>query len=217
MGALRIKICGITSEADALAAAALGADALGLNFYPPSPRSVAPEVAGRIVRALPPFIEPVALFVNEPLERAFALARQLGPVRTVQWHGEQPEVCADPAFRFIPAFPVRDAEGLARVHRYLDLCRGRNSLPAALLIDGHVPGQYGGTGQTAPWKLLADFRPGVPLILAGGLTPENVAEAVRLVRPYGVDVAGGVEAAPGRKDREKVRRFIESARTAADP
>jgi phosphoribosylanthranilate isomerase len=173
-------------------------------------------VAGRIVRALPPFIEPVALFVNEPLERAFALARQLGPVRTVQWHGEQPEVCADPGFRFLPAFAVRDAEGLARVARYLDRCRDLNALPAAVLIDGHIPGQYGGTGQPAPWRLLADFRPGVPLILAGGLTPENVSEAVRLVQPYGVDVAGGVEASPGRKDRDRVRRFIESAREAAD-
>jgi phosphoribosylanthranilate isomerase len=214
MGELRIKICGITTEEDARAAADLGADALGFNFYPPSPRFVAYEVAAGIIRALPPFVEPVALFVNEPLERAFEAARGLGPVRSIQWHGERPEPCADPAFRFIPAFQVRDAEGLARVSRYLDCCRELGSLPAAVLIDGHTRGLYGGTGQPAPWQLLADFRPGVPLILAGGLTPENVADAVRVVRPYGVDVAGGVESSPGRKDREKIRRFIESARAA---
>ena len=216
MSALRIKICGITSEADACLAASLGADALGLNFYPKSPRYVSPAVATRIVRAVPPFVEPVALFVNEPLAQAFALAQQLGAVRTVQWHGDEPETCDESAFRFIPAFQVRDVEGLARVSRYLEFCRSFDRLPAAVLIDGHVPGQYGGTGQAAPWRLLADFRPGVPVILAGGLTPENVAEAVRVVRPYGVDVASGVEAAPGRKDAEKVRRFIENACTAAD-
>jgi phosphoribosylanthranilate isomerase len=215
MSALRIKICGITSEQDATQAAALGADALGLNFYPRSPRYVSPATAGRIVRALPPFVEPVALFVNEPLEKAVELARQLGPVRTVQWHGEHPEACGETTFRFIPAFQVRGAEDLARVCRYLAFCRDLDRLPAAVLIDGHAAGQYGGTGQAAPWELLADFRPGVPLILAGGLTPENVAEAVRAVRPYGVDVASGVEAAPGRKDTEKLRRFIDQARAAA--
>jgi phosphoribosylanthranilate isomerase len=215
MNALRIKICGITSEHDACLAASLGADALGLNFYPKSPRYVSPAVAAGIVRALPPFVEPVGLFVNEPLSQVFAMARSLGPLRTVQWHGEEPEAYGEPEFRFIPAFQVRDADGLARVSRYLEFCRSLDRLPAAVLIDGHVPGQYGGTGQAAPWRLLADFRPAVPLILAGGLTPENVAEAVRAVRPYGVDVASGVEAAPGRKDAEKVRRFIESARDAA--
>jgi phosphoribosylanthranilate isomerase len=212
MSSLRIKICGVTTREDALLVAALGADALGLNFYPGSPRYVPPAVAVEIVRALPPFIEPVALFVNDPLSRACEVARDLGPVRTVQWHGEEPEPCPDPAFRFIPAFPVRDAGDLARVTRYLEVCRDLDRMPAAVLLDGHAPGQYGGTGRPAPWGLLADFRPGVPVILAGGLTPENVAEAVRVVRPYGVDVAGGVEAAPRRKDPEKVRRFLENAR-----
>ena len=215
MSALRIKICGITNEADALQTATLGADALGLNFYPRSPRYVSPAVAARIVRALPPFVEPVALFVNEPLQRAIEVARQLGPIRTVQWHGEHPETCGEAAVRFIPAFQVRGAEDLARVRRYLEFCHDLDRMPAAVLIDGHISGLYGGTGQAAPWELLADFRPGVPLILAGGLTPENVAEAVRAVRPYGVDVASGVESAPGRKDAEKVRRFIEQARDAA--
>lgn len=215
MGALRIKICGITTEEDALSAADLGADAIGLNFYPPSPRYIPADRAAHIVRALPPFVEPVALFVNEPLASALAAARQLGAVRTVQWHGEQPEPCAELTFQYIPAFQVRDADALARVLRFLDLCRRLDRLPAAVLLDGHAPGQYGGTGRAAPWQLLAEFRPGVPVILAGGLTADNIAEAVRAVRPYGVDVASGVEARPGRKDPDRVRRFIDRAREAA--
>jgi phosphoribosylanthranilate isomerase len=104
---------------------------------------------------------------------------------------------------------------LQAITRYLDVCRLRGALPSAVLVDASVPGQYGGTGRQAPWHLLATFRPGVPLILAGGLTPDNVAEAVRLVRPYAVDVASGVESAPGHKDPDKVRRFIDKAREAA--
>src|SRR5205823_1162909 len=152
--------------------------------------------AEQIVRALPPFVEPVALFVNETLKAMFTAALRLGSVRTVQWHGEQPECCAEPLLRFIPAFQVRDASGIEHVRRYLDLCQAVDQLPAAVLIDGQASGQYGGTGQAAPWKLLTNYRPEVPLILAGGLTPENVAEAVQFVRPYGVDVASGVEQAP---------------------
>src|SRR5258708_6581935 len=106
MNRLRVKICGITSEHDACLAASLGADALGLNFYPHSPRYVSPTTPLSIARALPPFVEPVALFVNEPLPQAFEAARQLGPVRTVQWHGEEPEACGEAGFRFIPAFQV---------------------------------------------------------------------------------------------------------------
>src|SRR5262249_33884530 len=157
------KICGITNHADALTSAELGADAIGLNFYPRSRRFVAPDTAAGIVRVLPPFVEPVALFVNEPLAIAVAAARELGPVRTVQWHGERPEVCCDPGVCFIPAFHVQSEKDLARVEKYLNLCRGLNRLPAAVLLDAHVAGQYGGTGQTAPWALLADFRPGVPV------------------------------------------------------
>jgi phosphoribosylanthranilate isomerase len=133
----------------------------------------------------------------------------------VQWHGAGPEPADAWAGPLIVAFAVRDADSLDVVRRYLDVCRGRGRLPAALLLDAHVPGQFGGTGRTAPWDLLADFRPGVPLLLAGGLTPDNVAEAVRRVRPDGVDVASGVESAPGRKDPERLRRFIDQARSAA--
>ena len=212
---LRIKICGITTVEDALEAARLGADAIGLNFYPQSPRHVDLAVAERVLRQLPPFVEPVALFVNQPLRQIVQTLQPLGRIRTIQCYGEPRELTDPYPFQLIPAFNVRDASSLLEITRYLDLCRGLGRLPAAILADASVPGQFGGTGHTAPWNLLADFRPGLPLILAGGLTPENVAEAVRIVRPYAVDVASGVESSPGCKDPEKIQRFIENAREAA--
>ena len=215
MSHLRVKICGVTTPADAALVAELGADAVGLNFYPRSPRCVTPEAAADVLGALPPFVEPVALFVEEPpLVAAYRLGA-LPRVRTVQWHGAEPEPADAWGGALIVAFPVRDAADLAKVTAYVERCRVRGRLPAAVLVDAHVAGLHGGTGRTAPWRLLADFRPGVPLILAGGLTPDNVAEAVRVVRPYAVDVASGVESAPGRKDAEKLRRFIAAARGAA--
>jgi phosphoribosylanthranilate isomerase len=215
MAHLRIKVCGVTSTADGRQAALLGADAVGLNFYPPSPRCIDPAAARTILRELPPFVEAVGLFVNRPLRQVFAEVHGLGRIRTIQWHGQDRELDDCYPFRLIAAFPVQDAASLAAITHYLDACRSQGHLPAAVLVDAHVPGQHGGTGRTAPWDLLASFQPGVPIILAGGLTPENVAEAVRVVQPYGVDVASGVESSPGQKDPEKVRRFIANAREAA--
>jgi phosphoribosylanthranilate isomerase len=190
-------------------------DAIGLNFYPQSPRYVEPAVAEQVLRGLPPFVEAVGLFVNTPLRQIAQTLRPLGRIQTVQCYGE-PRELADPyPLRLIAAFNLRDRDGLLAIRRYLDLCRGLGHAPAAVLVDAAVPGQFGGTGHTAPWELLADFSPGVPLILAGGLTPENVAEAIRAVRPYAVDVASGVESNPGRKDAEKMRRFLDAARAAA--
>jgi phosphoribosylanthranilate isomerase len=212
---VRVKICGITNEADGRSAARLGADAVGLNFYPQSPRYIDPPDCVPILRALPPFVDAVGLFVNQPLRQVFPVVNALGRVRTIQWYGSNRELSDTFPFQLIACFPVRDPKSLLDITNYLDMCRSLNRLPAAVLADAAVPGQHGGTGQQLPWQLLADFRPGVPLILAGGLTPENVAEAVRIVRPYGVDVASGVEAAPGQKDPEKMRRFIGNAREAA--
>ena len=208
---VKIKICGLSNEADALQAAQLGADAIGLNFYAGSPRYIQEETAEAIMRALPALVEPVGLFVNEPFERVQAVMTRLG-LRTFQTHGKSQEIMRPGALRHIPAFSVRDQGSLLDITTYLELCRGLASVPAAILVDAHVPGLHGGTGQTAPWDLLADFQPGVPLILAGGLTPDNVAQAVRRVRPYAVDVASVVESSPGRKNVEKMRRFIEEAR-----
>ena len=162
---------------------------------------------------MPAFVDPVGLFVEWPTA-ALSEYAALG-VRTLQLHGNVrfDEPNWDGAT--IPAFPVKDAESLGAIDDWLSFyAQGLGWRPAAILVDAHVPGMHGGTGQTAPWHLLADYRPPVPLILAGGLTPENVAEAVRLVRPYAVDVASGVESRPGVKDPEKVRRFIDAARSA---
>jgi phosphoribosylanthranilate isomerase len=212
---LRVKVCGVRAPEEARRVAELGADAVGLNFYPPSPRYVDPATAAAILRELPPFVEAVGLFVNVPLREAVERLAALPRVRCVQWHGEGHEPPVGSGYHLIPAFGVRDESDLEQITRYLDQCRAVGRLPAAVLIDAHVAGQYGGTGRTAPWEMLASFRPGVPLILAGGLTPDNVAEAVRLVRPYAVDVASGVESAPGVKDLDKVRRFLDRAREAA--
>lgn len=210
---VRIKICGITNADDARQGALLGADAIGLNFYEGSPRRVDPGQVRSILAVLPPFVEPVGLFVNVGAREACQRAAGIGGLRTLQLHGDNLD-CTDPfPFRVIPAFAVKDASSLERIQRHLDACRSAGHLPPAILVDAYSAEKYGGTGHIAPWNLLAGFRPPVPLILAGGLTPDNVAEAIRIVRPYGVDVASGVEREPGIKDLEKLRRFIDIVRT----
>jgi phosphoribosylanthranilate isomerase len=207
---VRIKICGLTNVADAELAATLGADMIGLNFYAKSPRCIDDAMAKSILNAIPDTVEPVALFVNEPTTTVQQIVQRLG-IRTVQTYGDHRE--AKPfGTRWIPAFSVANTDHLQQLATFLELLRAAGVVPYAILIDANVPGQFGGTGQTAPWHLLADFDPGVPLILAGGLTPENVAVAIRIVRPFAVDVASGVESSPGKKDANKTRRFIEIVR-----
>jgi phosphoribosylanthranilate isomerase len=212
---VRVKICGVTNEADARQAALLGADAIGLNFYSRSSRCVSPEVANFILRELPPLVEAVGVFVDQPLAEVFPLLNELGRIRTIQMHGSQREICDAFPFHFVPAFQVQDAHSITGIQRYLSSCRAAGRMPSAILIDGHAPDQHGGTGRNPPWGLLREVQWGVPLILAGGLTPENVGEAVREVRPYAVDVASGVEASPGQKDLEKMGRFVENVRRAS--
>ena len=210
---LRIKICGVTTPADARFAADAGADAVGLNFYPQSPRFLAPQQAAAVVRALPAFTAAVGVFVGTELRRVCAVAFQLG-LRGVQTYDDRPPAEDTFPFAHVPAFRVKDAADLDAVRRFVDAAVSLGRAPAAVLIDSHVPGQMGGTGHVAPWELLRGFDAGVPLVLAGGLTPENVAEAVAVVRPWGVDVASGVERAPGVKDSDKVARFVKNARSA---
>jgi len=210
---IRVKICGVTTVEDIRLAADAGADAIGLNFHAPSPRYVNPHAAAPLIRALPPYLSAVGVFVEQPVRQMCALAYQLG-LQAVQWVGREPPAEDTYPFGLITAFRVQHAAELATIRTYVELMRKAGRAPAAVLIDAHVPGQFGGTGQIAPWELLTGFDPGVPLILAGGLTPDNVAEAIRIVRPYGVDVASGVEASPGRKDPEKVRRFVDAVRGA---
>jgi phosphoribosylanthranilate isomerase len=213
MSRIRVKICGVTSIDDVCAAADAGADAIGLNFHPPSPRFIDPRAAGPLIRARPPFLTAVGVFVEQSVRQMCALAYQLG-LGSVQWVGREPPAEDTYPFGLIAAFRVQQVTDLDAIRAYVDRMRTAGHAPTAILIDAHVPGHYGGTGQTAPWDLLAGFDPGVPLILAGGLTPNNVAEAIRIVRPYGVDVASGVEASPGRKDPAKVRRFVDAVRGA---
>ena len=207
-------------------ASSLGADSIGLNFYRQSPRFITETQAPDIIRALWSGIQPVGVFVNEPLGYVRWTAQMAGGIEVVQIHGEHTDVLPprDPTRRdklrdhvltFIPAFGVKDQTSLAKITAYLEQQRSQfGAASAVILVDAHVVGMHGGTGRTVPWELLADFRPGVKVMLAGGLTPENVAEAIGIVRPYAVDVASGVESAPGKKDPEKLRRFIENARAA---
>jgi phosphoribosylanthranilate isomerase len=212
---LRVKVCGITTAPDLKEAVRAGADGIGLNFHPESPRFVPVETAATLLRDLPPYFTAAGVFVEKTVREAGEMILPLARIRVIQVHGGTPEVVDPYPYHFIPAFAVRDESDRLVIVRYLDTCRLLGRLPAAILVDGHARGLHGGTGQKAPWDILAGWDPGVPLILAGGLTPENVAEAVRLVRPWGVDVASGVESRPGRKDPEKMRRFVEEARQAA--
>jgi len=203
MDMVRVKICGITNADDAGHAAACGADALGFVFYAGSPRCVTPEQARVITAALPPFLTRVGLFVNEDPERVRAIVASCG-LDVVQLHGdESPQACRLPPCRVIKGVRPRSLAELTALADYP---------VAALLVDAAVPGQFGGTGQRADWELAARLAASRRVILAGGLNPGNVAAAVRQVRPYGVDVASGVEAAPGRKDPELVAQFIRNAK-----
>ncbi|MCM2265097.1 MAG: phosphoribosylanthranilate isomerase [Desulfuromonadales bacterium] len=202
---VRVKICGITNQEDALHAASCGADALGFVFYPGSPRCVTPAQVRAMGEALPPFVTRVGLFVNETPERIRAIAGECG-LDVLQLHGDEPpEACLLPPYRVIKGVRPRSADDLGRLAAYP---------VAALLVDAAVPGQFGGTGQRADWQLAAQLAATRRVILAGGLTPANVSAAVQAVRPYGVDVASGVEQAPGRKDPEKVAQFIRMAKEA---
>jgi len=201
---IRVKICGITRPEDARLAVAAGADALGFVFHPGSPRCVAPEAVRDMVRGLPPFVLAVGVFVDETPDRMNELAAFCGLDR-IQLHGSEPQAVADSLSRpVIKAVRVRDRESLETLDRFR--CR-------AFLLDTHDPEAPGGTGKAFDWRLAAEaVARGHRVILAGGLTPENVAQAVRQVRPYGVDVSSGVEQEPGRKDPEKVRAFIRAAK-----
>jgi phosphoribosylanthranilate isomerase len=209
-----IKICGVTTPGDAALAAACGADAVGLNFYPKSPRYLDADRAAAIVRQLPPPVSAVGVFVIEPPQgiRAVTDTLRLSAIQT--YNVPHPEIDFSTILH-IAAFRVEGPDTLSAITEYVRARQGSGRAPAAVLVDAFVPGEMGGTGRRAPWDLLAGFDPGVPVILAGGLTPDNVADAIRTVRPAGVDVASGVESAPGVKDPGKVRAFIQAARDAA--
>jgi phosphoribosylanthranilate isomerase len=201
---VRVKICGITSEADALAAVEAGADALGFMFYEPSPRNLSVAQAAQVIRVLPPFVARVGVFVNPTAELVRQIADKCG-LDTIQLHGDESpawcdEIAATTRLKVVKAFRVRDASILELLPAYHT---------SAWLLDSYVAGQLGGTGARFNWDLAVLARQlGTPIILAGGLTPENAAEAARQVMPHALDVSSGVESAPGKKDHAKVRDFI---------
>jgi len=203
---VKIKICGITNIDDALYAAEQGVDALGFNFYKKSPRYVEPEKAAEIISQLPPFVLPVGIFVNEREEKILEV-QHLTCIQTIQLHGdESPDFCQRFKGRVIKAFQVKDKESIKHMAHYH---------VSALLLDSYKEGLRGGTGTTFDWHLAVVAKTFGRIILAGGLTPENVVEAVKLVQPYAVDVAGGVEKGKGLKDHGKIRKFITEVRRAS--
>jgi len=201
---VKVKICGITSARDGRTAARLGADALGFNFVPSSPRCVTKERARAILAALPPLVTPVGVFADQEVELVREICAFCG-IQTVQLHGsESPAYLSRlPHLKRIKALRVRVQGDLRLLSRYT--CE-------AYLLDAFVPDQLGGTGKTFNWEWVRGSRADGPVILSGGLTPENVGDAVRIARPYAVDVASGVESEPGKKDRALVAEFIVRAK-----
>ena len=200
---VKVKICGFTNLADAQAAVEAGADVLGFVFHEPSPRFASIEVAAGIIRELPPFIIKAGVFVNAPEEFVFRAIRECG-LNLLQFHGDEPpDYCQQFGLMSLKAFRIRDAASLQALRHY----------PTdAWLLDAYNPDRLGGTGETFSWELAREAQTwGRPIFLAGGLTPENVAKAIRCARPYGVDVSSGVEAEPGRKDHAKVNAIIQAA------
>jgi phosphoribosylanthranilate isomerase len=201
-----VKICGITNVEDGMAAAEAGANAIGLMFYEQSPRNVSLQTAAEIAGKLPPYIIKVGVFVNPTEEEVLSAITHCG-LNILQFHGEEtPEFCQLFPVMTIKAFRIRDEESLKSLPEYKT---------EAWLLDAYAGDKLGGTGAKFNWDLaIAAQKLGRPIFLAGGLTPENVADAIRKVHPYAVDVSSGVESAPGKKDHEKVRAFIRAAKSA---
>jgi len=211
----RVKICGITQAEDARLAADAGADAIGLNFYPKSPRSLTVEQAEVVAAETPTEVAKVGLFVNAEAAWVCETFDRLG-LDLIQLHGDEPpEYLTQLGMRpVVRAFRV-GAEGLGPVREYLARCAQLGVMPRMVLVDALVQGAYGGTGQAANWEALKQYPASLPkLVLAGGLRPETVAAAIQAVRPAAVDTASGVESSPGRKDEALVRRFVEAALAA---
>ena len=212
----RIKICGITNLADAQLAVDAGADAIGLNFYAASPRACTHQAAQQIVECLPGAVGKVGVFVNAPTAEVRATATTLA-LDMVQLHGDEPPETLRELKGLAVVRAFRPGSDYAKVREYLHQCHSMTCMPRMVLIDALVEGVYGGSGRTADWQTLIHERAalaGQPLVLAGGLTPSNVAAAIALVRPWAVDVAGGVEESPGRKSAKLVTDFVREAKAA---
>ena len=207
---IKVKVCGITNAEDAVAAVEAGADALGFIFYEKSPRYVAPAVAASIIAELPPLVTPVGVFVNEGVATVRSIMDTCGLAMS-QLHGdENVSYCRELARPAMKALRLKDRGSLLALAEY----RGRGGV-RGFVLDTFSELAYGGTGQITDWGLAADVAIRTPILLAGGLTPDNVTEAIRTVRPYGVDVSSGVESAPGKKDHAKMRAFVDAVRVVS--
>jgi phosphoribosylanthranilate isomerase len=204
---MKIKICGITNPEDAAWAVSAGADAVGFVLYRKSPRFVEPTVVRNIVAGLPPFVLPIGVFVNEEAAVVRKLLDDCG-LAMAQLHGDETAAyCQTLGRPALKALRVRDGGTLLNLAEFQESAHVRG-----FLLDAFSEQAYGGTGRTVDWTLAAEAALSAPVILAGGLTPDNVSDAIHRVRPYGVDVSSGVEACPGKKDPAKVKAFIEAAR-----
>lgn len=204
---IKVKICGITNAEDAKAAVETGADALGFVFHAASPRGIAPDTARRIIAQLPPMVLAVGVFVNEEAKVVRDLMDLCG-LALAQLHGDESVgYCESLGRPVLRAIRLRDRGSLLALAEY----KGRAGV-RGFVIDAFSESSYGGTGRVVNWELAAEAAMAAPVVLAGGLTPQNVGEAIRAVRPYGVDVSSGVEASPGKKDHDKVSRFVRAAR-----
>lgn len=204
---LKIKICGITNQEDAEIAVQEGADALGFVFYAQSPRYVQPAVAQHIIANLPPLVVPVGVFVNHDLDMVKRVFDDCG-LALAQLHGDESlSFCEALQRPMLRAIRLRDRKSFLALAEW----KGRIGV-RGFVVDAFSDTEYGGTGHTTDWSLAAEVAKSAPVLLAGGLTPENVQEAIRQVQPYGVDVSSGVEQSPGRKDPNKIRDFIQSVR-----
>jgi phosphoribosylanthranilate isomerase len=211
---VRVKVCGLTCVDDALACARAGVDWIGLNFHPASPRCVRPADAAAIVRALPARTAAVGVFVDRSTGEVVETAERVG-LAIIQLHGQEPpeDLLALDQFQIIRAFRLDRGSAWDGVSAYLARAKALGRVPDAILVDAYQPDQPGGTGTTVPDEVLSRMPPLPHLILAGGLTPENVGERVRRARPWMVDVASGVESAPGRKDIARVTAFVQAAQS----
>lgn len=193
----KIKICGITNLEDAKIAVESGADALGFIFVPSSPRAISIDKAARIISQLGPFISTVGVFVNPSTDE---IKQAAGIIDIIQLHGEEtPQFCQNLNKKFIKAFRVKDSSSLSQME---------NFAPDAYLLDTYAPDKRGGTGRVFDWSLAIEAKKYGRIILSGGLTPDNIVEAIKRVSPYGIDASSGIEAAPGKKNPEKLKEFI---------
>jgi phosphoribosylanthranilate isomerase len=205
---VKVKICGITNWPDARRAVEAGADFLGFNFYPPSPRYITPAKARGIVQRLPKEISAVGVFVNESEDRILDIASTVGFVH-LQLHGDEPPATVA---RLSRIFPVMKAIRVRKSFRPSQLARFKQA--QAFLLDGFDAHHWGGTGKTFDWRLVPRKKGGPRIFLAGGITPENVGDAIRIARPYAIDVCSGVESKPGKKDPQRMKAFVQAVREA---